>query len=144
MRFKLRDELFYYTNFNNKKKRLYIFNIFEKKIFEFAYNRQYYKNFYRIYNRIANFIYFKYLSKYLCIYIDYYFEYKFNQIKRYKFYKNINFINKSSISFYIIIINFVIIFLIIINDCDYFFTRTNKFSKRTLIFSDKIIYNVVK
>ena len=38
MRFKLKNELFYYTNFNDKKEKLYIFNIFEKKKFEFAYN----------------------------------------------------------------------------------------------------------
>ena len=29
LRFKLRNELFYYINFDDKRKRLYIFNVFE-------------------------------------------------------------------------------------------------------------------
>ena len=144
MRFKLKNELFYYTNFNDKKEKLYIFNIFKKEIFEFAHNRQHYKKIYQTYDRIINFIYFKYLSKHLRIYINYYFEYKLNQIKRHKFYKNIILINKPGILFHIIIINFIIIFSIIVDGCDCFFIITNKFSKRTLIFFNKIIYNITK
>ena len=36
--FKLRDELLYYTNFNNERKRLYILNSLKKKIFELAHD----------------------------------------------------------------------------------------------------------
>ena len=97
-----------------------------------------------MYDRIVNFIYFKYLSKHLRIYIDYCSKCEFNQIKRYKFYENMIFIDKSKISFYIIIINFIMIFSVIVNDCDYFFIVINKFLKRALIFLDKIIYNIAK
>ena len=38
LRFKLRDELLYYTNFNNERERLYISNSLKKKIFELAHN----------------------------------------------------------------------------------------------------------
>ena len=144
MRFKLRDELFYYINFNDEKKKLCIFNVFEKKIFEFIHDRQYYENFYKIYNRIAGSIYIKYLFKYFRFYIEHCSEYKFNQIKRHKFYENIIFIDKPEISFYIITIDFVIIFFMIINECDCLLIVIDKFSKRVLIFFDKIIYNITK
>ena len=39
LRFKLREELIYYTNFNNERKRLYILNSLKKKVFELIYDR---------------------------------------------------------------------------------------------------------
>ena len=86
----------------------------------------------------------RYLFKHFRFYIEYCLKCEFNQIKRHKFYKNIIFIDKSEISFYIITINFVIIFFVIIDKCDCFFIVIDKFSKRILIFFNKIIYNVVK
>ena len=38
IRFKLRNDLIYYTNFDNNKKRLYIFNIFEQEVFKLTHN----------------------------------------------------------------------------------------------------------
>ena len=63
-------------------------------------------------------------------------------MKRYKFYNNIIFINKLIISFYIIIINFIVVLFIIKNDLDYLFIIINKFFKRVLFLFDKIIYFV--
>lgn len=78
LRFKLRDNLIFYTNFDNDRENFYIFNIFEKKVFELIHDYQYYEKFYRIYNRIINFVYLRYFFKNLRIYIEYYSKYEFN------------------------------------------------------------------
>lgn len=78
LRFKFREGLIYYTNFDDGRKRLYILNILEKEIFELIYNRQHHEGFHRTYNRIANSIYFKHLSKHLRIYIDHYLKCELN------------------------------------------------------------------
>ena len=78
LRFKLRDKLLYYINFNNDRERLYISNALEKEIFELTYNRQHYKGFHRTYNRIASSIYMRYLAKYLRTYIDHCLECELN------------------------------------------------------------------
>ena len=116
----------------------------KKKKFELIYNRQHYKDFYKIYNRIASSIYMRYLFKHFRFYIEYYSKCEFNQIKYYRFYKNMIFINRSEISFYIITIDFVVIFFVIIDKCDCFFIVIDKFLKRVLMFSGKIIYNIVE
>ena len=38
LRFKLRDDFIYYINFNDSRERLYIFNIFKRKIFKLIYD----------------------------------------------------------------------------------------------------------
>ena len=83
-----------------------------------------------------NFIYFRYLLKYLRFYINYYL--------KYKLYKNIILINRLKILFHTIIINFIIIFLVVINEYNYFFIVTDKFFKRVLIFSNRITYDAIK
>ena len=70
LHFKLRDELLYYTNFDDECERLCIFNAFEQEIFELAHDRQHHKSFYKSYDRIVNFIYIRYLFKYLRTYIN--------------------------------------------------------------------------
>ena len=54
------------------------------------------------------------------------------------------FIDKLGISFYIIIMNFIITLFIMADKCDYLLIVTNKFSKRVLIILNRIIYNVVE
>ena len=39
LRFKLYNRLIYYTNFNNKRERIYILNSLEKKIFKLVYDK---------------------------------------------------------------------------------------------------------
>ena len=39
LRFKLREELIYYINFNNNRERLYVSNSIKVEIFQLAYNR---------------------------------------------------------------------------------------------------------
>ena len=39
LRFKLREELIYYTNFNDSRERLYVLNSIEVEVFQLVYNR---------------------------------------------------------------------------------------------------------
>ena len=91
-----------------------------------------------------NFIYIRYLSKHFQAYINYYSKCEFNQIKRYKSYENMILINKSKISFHIIIMNFIIALSLITNDFDNLFIIINKFFKRVLLTFEKIIYIAAK
>ena len=86
----------------------------------------------------------RHLSKHLRIYINHYSKCELNQIKRYKPYESMIFINKSKISFHIIIMNFIIAFSLIINDFDNLFTIINKFFKRVLLIFKKTIYIIAK
>ena len=70
LRFKLREGLIYYTNFDDGRKRLCIFNSLEKEIFELAHDRQHYEGYHRTYDRISNSMYLKHLFKHLRIYIE--------------------------------------------------------------------------
>ena len=144
IRFKLRDELIYYTNFNDDREKLCIFNALKREIFELTYDRQHYKEFHKTYNRIVNFIYMRHLLKHLRAYINYCSKCELNQIKRYKFYDNMIFINRSRILFYIIVMNFIMALLMIKKDFDNLFIMIDKFSKRILFIFEKIIYNVDK
>ena len=143
-RFKLRNELIYYTNFDDDRKKLCISNALKREIFELIHDRQHYEKFHKTYNRVINFVYMRYLSKHLRIYINHYLNYELNQIKRYKFYENIILINKSGISFHIIVINFIITFLIIKKDFNNVFIMIDKFSERILLILERVIYNIDK
>ena len=136
--------MIYYTNFDDDRKKLCIFNALKREIFELIYDHQHYKEFYKTYNRIINFIYMRHLSKHLRIYIDYYSKCELNQIKHHKFYENIIFINKSRISFHIIVINFIITLFITKKDFDNLFIMINKFLKRILLIFERVIYNIDK
>ena len=86
----------------------------------------------------------RHLSKHLRIYINYCSKCELNQIKRYKSYENIIFINKSEIPFHIIVMNFIITFFIIKNGIDNLLIMINKFSKRILLIFERVTYNVNK
>ena len=86
----------------------------------------------------------RYLLKYLRIYINYYSKCELNQIKRYKFYDNIIFIDKSGIPFHIIVINFIITLFMIKEGFDNLFTIIDKFLKRILLILGRVTYNVNK
>ena len=70
LRFKLKDGLIYYINFDDGRERLCIPNSLEKEVFELAYDRQQHGGFHRTYDRIIGFIYMRHLSKHLRSYIE--------------------------------------------------------------------------
>ena len=86
----------------------------------------------------------RHLSKHLRAYINYCSKCELNQIKRYKFYDNIISIDKSRISFHIIIMNFIITLFMIKEDFNNLFIIINKFLNRILFIFERVIYNVDK
>ena len=108
IRFKLRNDLIYYT-FEKNKKRLYISTIMKQKMFRVIHDLNIHDNFHRTYNRITNSIYIRQLIKRLHNYIDYCSKCQLNQIKRHFFYEFLQSIFISSIFFHIININFILI-----------------------------------
>ena len=141
LRFKLRDGLIFYTNFNDGRERLCIPNTLKKEVFELAHNRQHHRGFHRTYDRIVSSIFIRHLTSHLRTYIDHYPEYKLNQTKRHKPYDNIIPINKPGISFYTIAIDFIVALPLTAEGYNYLLTVTNKFSKRVLLIPGKINYN---
>jgi hypothetical protein len=135
--FVLKNNLIYYIRDN--KNRLYLFQIFEKDIFEAAYNRQAHVEFYRIFQRIAEIIYLHNLIKRLRRYILKCPIYKTHQIKRHALYGQLILIILPRIPFHIIVINFIIN-LLKINGLNTILSITNKFIKQILLISNKKIY----
>ena len=86
----------------------------------------------------------RHLSKHLRAYINYCSKCELNQIKRHKSYDNIIFINRPGIPFHIIIINFIMTLFMTKEGFDNLLTITDKFSKRILFISGRVIYNVDK
>ena len=142
IRFKLRDKLIYYTNFNDGRERLCIFNALKREIFELIYDRQHHEEFHRSYDRVINFVYMRHLSKHLRAYINHCSECGFNQIKRHKPYDNMIFIDRSGIPFHIIVMNFIMTLFMTKKGFDSLFTIIDKFSKRILFIFGRVTYNV--
>ena len=69
IRFKLRDELIYYTSKKNKK-RLYISTNMKQNVFRIIHDLSNHEKFYRIYDRLVNSIYVRQLIKRLRTYIE--------------------------------------------------------------------------
>ncbi len=67
----LNDELIYYIDFMNTRRRLYIPKTLEKDIFFITYNEHAHAGFHRAYDTIVS-VYIRNLSRYFRIYIIYY------------------------------------------------------------------------
>ena len=102
------NDLVYYINNINDYEHLCIFICFKKKLFELVYNWQHYDDFYHTYNQIFSSLFIQYLIKQLKIYIQHCSECKINQMTRYILYESLHSILTLSISFYIIIMNFIL------------------------------------
>ena len=115
---------------------------FEKEIFKFIYNHQHHDEFHHIYNCIAVSLFLYHLIKHLKMYILHCSECQLNQMKQHTFYELLQSIITSSILFYIIIMNFVLILLISLSLYEYnnLFTVTDKFIKWVLLLFSKFIY----
>ena len=113
----------------------------KQEVFRIIYNFSNHKKFYRVYNRLINLVYVRYLTKRLRIYIKHCSKCQLNQIKRHFFYDFLQLINILLISFYTLIINFILT-LSIINNINVTFTTTCICNKKTLTISSKNIWNV--
>ena len=114
----------------------------KQKMFQITHDQIYHNDFHRTYNWIISLIYIRQLIKRLRTYITYCFEYQFNQTKRYFIYEKLTSIMSLFISFYIIIINWIILLSIIKVDFNILFIITCKFIKRILLIFDKNIWKI--
>lgn len=135
LRFKQRDGLIYYTNFDDGRERLCIPNSLEKQIFELAHDRQHHGGFHRTYDRITGSLYLRHLSKRLRSYIEHCPDCQLNQTKRHKPYGNMMPIDRpgSSIPFHTISMDFIPTLPLTAEGFDNLLTITCKFSKRVLL-----------
>ena len=141
IRFKLRDDLIYYTS-NENKKRLCVSIAMKQKIFKIIHDLSNHGDFHRIYDRIVNSMYIKQFTKRLRSYIKHCSKCQFNQIKRHSFYESLQFIATSAISFHTLAIDFILkLSSMNSDDMNCIMSMTNKFIKKCMILFDKIIYN---
>ena len=61
LRFKLRDNLIYYINFNDNREKLCISKALKTHIFHLTHDMQHHENYHRSYDRIINSIYMRHL-----------------------------------------------------------------------------------
>ena len=110
IQFVLRENLIYYQNEYNDRKRLCIFKSLKQKIFELTHNKHNHKRFHHIYKRIVESYYFKHLIKRLKRYILHCSKCQLNQTKRHALYESLNPILTFLLIFYTIIIDFILKF----------------------------------
>lgn len=144
LRFKLRDELIYYTNFDDGRERLCIPNSLEKEIFELAHDRQHHGGFHRTYDRIVSSMYIRHLAKNLRAYIEHCPECELNQTKRHKPYGSMVPIDRPGSPFHTITMDFVVALPMTAEGCDCLLTVTDKFSKRALIVPGRTTYDAAE
>ena len=141
IRFKYRNELLYYINFDDGRERLCIPIIMKQQIFHLAHDQQHHGEYHRIYERIIPSVYIRHLTKHLRAYINHCSICAINQIKRHKSYGSLVSIDRPNVPFHIIAMDFVIA---LSGELDSLLIITDKFSKRILLISGKTIYNAVK
>ena len=141
IRFKYRNELLYYINFDDGRERLCIPAIMKQQIFHLTHDQQHHGEYHRIYERIVSSVYIRHLTKHLRAYIDHCPICAINQTKRHKSYDSLVSIDRPNVPFHIIAMNFVVA---LSGELDSLLIITNKFSKRILLIPGKTTYNAVK
>ena len=115
-----------------------------KKILEIAYTAADYIGFAKCYERVLYFWYIRSLTRYFRDYLKYCFECLVYQIRRYSLYDSMQLIYNPSISFYILIFDFILAMPLISDGIDYAISVICKFSKRNTFVLDKIIWKAMQ
>ena len=144
LRFKLKDGLIYYTNFEDGRERLCIPNALKREVFELAHDRQHHGGFHRTYERISRSLYLKNLVKNLKAYIEHCPECELNQTKRHKPYGSLVPIDRPSIPFHTIAMDFIVGLPMTSEGYDSLLTVTDKFSKRVLLVPGKSTFSAAE
>ena len=137
MSFHLDDELIYYTDSSDYCHHLCIFKSLEKDIFQMTHNKLHHAGFHQVYNTIVASIFIQNLSKRLIQYIVHCSQYLNYQIIQHCFYRVLQSVIKSSISFHTVIINFIIDLFKTKEEFNIIMTVTCKFSKKVKFISEK-------
>ena len=136
MNFVLQNELIYHVK--NDKKRLCILTSMKKIMLKTAHDNYNHAKHHRAYVKLSETIYIHKLLRKLIIYIRHCSACQLNQTRRHKQYKKLMLIITSFISFYTIIMNFVLsLFITNLMNYDCVFNITNKFFKKMLCISGK-------
>ena len=98
----------------------------------------------RCYNIISTNYYIRGLTKYLRDYLKHCLKYQVFQTKKHKFYDSLQSIFTSSVSFHIIIIDFVLKLFLTEENWNYLMTVTCKFIKRILLILEKTIMTEIE
>ena len=144
LRFKLREDLLYYTSHDDGRERLCIPEAMDKEIFQLAHDRQSHGGFHRSYDRIVPSIYMRHLQKRLRQYIEHCPICALNQTKRHKPYGSLLPIDRPGIPFHTIAMDFVIALPLTSEGFDSLLTITDKFSKRILLLPGLTTYTAVQ
>ena len=124
------NDLIYYIDDVNEYECLCISACLEKKIFELTHDQQHHSEFHCTYDWIFSSLFLWHLIRQLKRYIFYCSEYQVNQMKHYSLYGLLQFILMLSISFHIIIMNFVLALLLTDSEqFNNFLIVTDKFTK---------------
>ena len=144
LRFKLRNGLIYYTNFNDGRERICVPNSLEKHIFELAHDKQHHGGFHRSYDRIVSSIYMRHLNKNLRAYVEHCPDCQLNQTRRHKPYGSMMPIDRPSIPFHTIAMDFIPALPTTPEGFDTLLTITDKFSKRVLLIPGMITWTAAE
>lgn len=136
------NDLIYYIDNIDEHEWLCILLRFKKEIFELTHDQQHHSEFHRIYDQILISLFIKKLIQHLKTYILHCFKCKLNQTQWHTSYDLLHLISILSISFHIIIMNFILT-LSSSNDLNNILIITDKFIKQVLLLSDKSIYSAV-
>ena len=143
LHFVYRHDLIYYI-FDDEKKRLCVPKSLKQKMFKLTHDQTHHEDFHKTYDRVASSIYIHQLIKRLRIYIAHCFECQFNQIKQHSTYNKLIFIVTSFISFYIIIMNWIIALPPTVENYNNLLTITCKFIKRILLIFEMNTWDAIK
>ena len=121
--------------------RLCILKTLKKLIFEQAHNLHSHADFHQVYSQILTLIYIRKLRKWLWRYIVHCSECQLNQIKWHLSNKSLKLIKTSEISFYTIIIDFILTLLLLKEEYNCALSITCKFSKWVTILTEKDTYS---
>ena len=143
LRFRHRDDLIYYVDeLNDEKKRFCILKSLINKIFALVHDRLNHVDFYKIYDKIVTFFFIRKLFKKFQTYVTHCSQCQLNRIVKHFLYDFLRFVQSSTISFYIVTINFILTLSITIkNEFDVVLTIIYKFIKKILFILEKNIYS---
>ena len=137
LRFKLKDDLIYYTNHDDGRERLCIPNSLEQEVFRLAHDSQQHGGYHRTFDRIARSVYIRHLSKHLKQYIHHCPDCNLNQTKRHRPYGEMQPVDTPAVPFHTITMDFISCLPRTATGYDNLLTVTDKFSKRVLLIPGK-------
>ena len=138
----MNENLIYYLNFVDTWWWFCVFKTLEKKIFKMTHDNYYHADFHQIYNNIIANLYIWNFSQCLKQYITHCLKYLHYQIVRHTSYKVLQLIIEFLILFYIIIVDFIFRFLKINSDLNAVIIIICKFFNITVIYYVKKVCKI--